>query len=53
MLGVGKSDENSLVHCCFVVTPSLKAVQVTTITWYLSFTLLNSIKLLLPADEKG
>ena len=33
MLGVGKSDENSLVHCCFVVTPSLKAVQVTTITW--------------------
>ena len=35
MLGVGKSDENSLVHCCFVVTPSLKAVQeVTTITWY-------------------
>ena len=34
MLGVGKSDENSLVHCCFVVTPSLKEVQVTTITWY-------------------
>ena len=34
MLGVGKSDGNSLVHCCFVVTPSLNAVQVTTITWY-------------------
>ena len=34
MLGIGKSDGNSLVHCCFVVTPSLNAVQVTTITWY-------------------
>ena len=34
MLGVGKSDGNSQVHCRFVVTSSLRAVQVAAITWY-------------------
>ena len=34
MLRVGKSDGNSQVHCRFVVTPSLLAVLVATITWY-------------------
>ena len=34
MLGVGKSDGNSQVHCRFVVTSSLRAGRVATITWY-------------------
>ena len=34
MLGVGKSDGNSQVHCRFVVTSSPWAVRVATITWY-------------------
>ena len=34
MLRVGKSNGSRQVPCCFVVTPSLLAVLVATITWY-------------------